>query len=368
MEVPTTNATEVPWVNATEVPKPNACSANQFFDKEDNCRDLNECGSNADCQDGERNVCKEQDGKRTCVEQKECFSKCSKSEFCDSKQRCVGSPPCNSNTDCSNNTTCVSHGTTGLKSCQPESVEIAKMDECLTTVDCPARDKNRTICKEDSGRKTCVRPEQCLSTCAGKEVCTDDHKCVVPHPCKSNNDCRAGQVCWWPIKVGGKGATSPHHGPGIGQGTCRSGEDGSTVDLVLDQCVSTKDCEKTQKMRKVCKTDGKRKSCVYPDECLASCSSKEVCDSKHKCKPVNTCEEHNECGIGKVCLESPTGQKSCQPIFLSPTEQCGSNLDCQRMGGMESVCKEESGKRTCVRPGRCYAKCQPNELCDSRHR
>ena len=82
----------------------------------------------------------------------------------------------------------------------------------------------------------------------------------------------------------------------------------------------------------------------------------------------STPAEHNECGIGKVCLESPTGQKSCQPIFLSPTEQCGSNLDCQRIGGMESVCKEESGKRTCVRPGRCFAKCQPNELCDSRHR
>ena len=182
-EVPGTNATEVPkppGEDVTEVPTTNACLASQFFDKENNCRDLNECGINADCEDAERNICKEQDGKRTCVEQMECFSKCSTLELCDSKQRCVALPPCNSDEDCSNNTTCVSHGTTGLKSCQPESVEIAKMDECLTTVDCPARDKNRTICKEDSGRKTCVRPEQCLSTCGGKEVCTNVSLLIRP--------------------------------------------------------------------------------------------------------------------------------------------------------------------------------------------
>ena len=44
----------------TEVNKTNICATNQFTDREKKCKDLNECGSNADCKDKEKSVCKEE--------------------------------------------------------------------------------------------------------------------------------------------------------------------------------------------------------------------------------------------------------------------------------------------------------------------
>lgn len=346
-----------------QVNETNVCKTNQFSDIENKCKNLNECGSNADCRDKEKSVCKEEDGKRTCVNQKFCLSTCSKSEVCDSLHRCLGALPCTSNADCFCNSTCVSYGKTGSKSCQHITEETAKMDDCSTTEDCVKKARNRTVCKEDSGKRICVLPEQCLSQCSDREICNSEQKCVVAHPCRSNNDCRAGEFCWW-----AQGGKKGQLGPGIGQGRCRTAKESGSTDLILHQCVTNKDCEKTQKVRKVCKEDGKRRSCVHPEECLADCSSKEVCDSKHKCKPISTCKDNSQCNKGEVCLQSQSGQKACQPTFFNPTEQCGSSLDCKTMGGSQSVCKEENGRRICVRPGLCLAACQLNELCDSQHR
>ena len=238
------------------------------------------------------------------------------------------------------------------------------MDECSSMEDCVKKSQNQTVCKEDKGKRICVLPEQCLSQCTKREICNSEQKCVGLHPCRSNNACRAGEFCWW-AHGAGRGL-----GPGIGQGTCRTAKESSSSELILHQCVTNKDCEKTQKVRKVCKEDGRRRSCVHPEECLADCSSKEVCDSEHKCKPIQTCEENDQCNKGEVCLQSQSGQKACQPTFLNPSKQCGSNLDCKTMGGPQSVCKEEkNGKRICVQPGlACLSTCQTNELCDSQHR
>ena len=354
-----------------ETKETTVCSKTQFLDVENSCKELNECGTNTDCKEKYKSVCKEEDGKRTCVPPRFCLSKCSPSDFCDSLHKCVGPPPCKSDVDCPCNHACIINGKTSLPSCQPDSQAAAKMDECSTSEDCVKIAKDRPVCKESSGRRTCVHPYQCMSQCTEKEICNHEHKCVVSHPCRSNNDCRAGEFCWWAKKEIKEGCGryifteaqkegSDQIGPGVGQGTCRS-----STDLVSHQCVINKDCEETQRVRKVCKDVGKRRSCVHPDECLAACSSKEVCDSKHQCKLINTCKDDSDCPKGEACLES-----TCRPTFFNSTEQCGSNLDCKTMGGSQSVCKEDNkGRRICRQPGiACLSTCQLDELCDSLHR
>ena len=106
------------------------------------------CFTNKGCQGGGngKTVCKESQGKRTCVHPDQCLSKCfSQLGYCDSEHRCKLT--CITAWDCKSDQVCKSLGTHGEKICQSEPTSSQHVEICEKNLDCKKTGGNNTVCK-----------------------------------------------------------------------------------------------------------------------------------------------------------------------------------------------------------------------------
>merc|ERR1712155_57128 len=87
--------------------------------------------------------------------------------------------------------------TTSPKTCQPDHPTSQEpVDECGTNDDCERKNRDTPVCREDmSGRRSCVKFEQCLANCSRRAMCDADFKCKALLSCHSDTDCDGTDVC-----------------------------------------------------------------------------------------------------------------------------------------------------------------------------
>ena len=324
-----------------------------------------ECKANRDCKDekGIFTICKDLDGKRMCSHPDQCLSNCQPSEFCGSEHECKQVPGCTSDEDCEHDLVC-KLSSNGLRACQPKpstEPEPSKVHECGRSSECKAKDKLGMICKEEENMvRKCVRPSECLRRrrCLGTELCDAENECRAPLECSSIKKCPPGQTC-------------QEHKPGDPK-TCHP-DPNVEVPANLEKCDTTKDCTKAGDAERVCKEIEKgKKVCVAADQCESQCESNEICDSEGSCKALRTCTANFDCKEHEVCKKHKgkklyTCQSKTEEDFQELNE-CGSNKDCELLGNLRTVCKEERGKKICVAPEQCWAMCFKRELCGPDHK
>ena len=159
-----------------------------------------ECGTSLDCltKNSTKPICKVgPKGHRVCVPEGACLSQCSSDEVCTSKHRCFSPFPCQSTRDCSQGESCRSYMTNSPKTCQPDDPTSQEpVDECGTNDDCERKNRDAPVCKEDmSGRRSCVKFEQCLANCSRRAMCDAQFKCKALLSCHSDTDCDGTDVC-----------------------------------------------------------------------------------------------------------------------------------------------------------------------------
>ena len=321
---------------------------------------LDECGVNIDCKKKDPNlICKEEeDGTKVCLPSDQCASNCGSKEVCSSSNNCEPSPGCTSDNDCETDQTCKKFVADGQKTCVfNPSAPPPSNDQCSTNKDCQSKGK-RTVCKEGDGKRACVRPDQCNSRCSIEEICNDQHRCRVPLQCKSNADCEKREIC--------KSYASKN------TKTCVEFKGRSNIEEVTieDLCGTSQECKDKNPDKPICKESDQGKLCVRQDQCLSNCSQTAVCTLTHSCKAPPPCKSDGECRPWETCQQIVGGEsRVCQTSDPpSDIDQCATNSDCKVKGTVRVVCKQQDGKRLCVRPDACLSKCSSQELCDETNR
>ena len=199
-----------------------------------------ECGNSLDCQLIHLNkpVCKDEDGAKTCVESDKC--KCGESEVCSSDEKCIPTKECESSEDCDDTKVCRSF-ISGRKTCVGYTIEEQSLP-CFTNKGCQGKGNAKTVCKESHGKRTCVYPEKCLSSCfSDLGFCNSKHRCKLT--CTTAWDCKVEEVC----KSTGTQLEK----------TCQS--ETTSVNL-LESCENNLDCKKVGEKNTVCKAAKLEKS------------------------------------------------------------------------------------------------------------
>ena len=85
----------------------------------------------------------------------------------------------------------------GTKTCQTDNpISSILTNDCGTNDDCERKNREEPVCKEvASGRRTCVKFEQCLANCSRKALCDSVHKCKALLSCHTDTDCDGKDVC-----------------------------------------------------------------------------------------------------------------------------------------------------------------------------
>ena len=299
-----------------------------------------ECGRSSDC--AKDRICKEDENKiRKCALPYKCYKNngCLGNKLCDVENECRTPLECSSSQDCPSGQTCQAHikgkpaksGNRRLdpKTCHPDvNIPPTTLEECDMTQDCIKDGEEDRVCKVNSkGEKGCVSATRCKSQCETNEICDSEDKCKAVRTCRANFDCKANEICKRQ------------------EGTmkifiCHSKPDYPEV----NQCGSNQDCKILDSRRTVCKEERGLKSCVAPEQCLASCSKKELCGPQHTCKVPQYCTSSQVCKTQEECKQLAPGMlATCQP---SPPDshQCGWSKDCELLGGENTLCMELGGQ------------------------
>ena len=243
---------------------------------------------------------------------------------------------------------CKSDATGTIKSCVLPLQQL-NVDLCRTSGECLRKNPKKPVCKEEKNKKTCVGLDQCLSNCTSTQVCSSKHECEDPPKCTIDGQCLPWETCQQiSEEVSQRFCLTTNPSPG------------------LDQCSTSRDCEVKSTEKVMCKEKNRRKVCVKPDLCKSKCAKDELCDEEDKCRAPEECRNDESCKSNEFCKKSGFNGKSfCSVKPGSPrpsSDECGAGYDCTKQNG-KSVCKELGGKRVCVQPEQCLAKCKKTEFC-----